>query len=250
METIKKWHEDDSFWENWGPVLFTPRRIAAAEEEMAKVIGLAGLAPGAKVLDLCCGIGRCSLALARRGFEVTGVDRTAGYLEQAKKKAEDGRLDIDFIQDDMRNFVRPDSFDGIISMYTSWSYFEDPEEDRQVMLNAYASLKPGGVFIIQTHGKETLAKIFQERGWSRREDGSIVLEEREVRNNWSWVWNRWILLKGNERIEAEITHRLYAGTEVAALLSGCGFGRVDIYGDLDGNPYNQTARQLIAVGRK
>jgi 2-polyprenyl-3-methyl-5-hydroxy-6-metoxy-1,4-benzoquinol methylase len=180
METKKKWHEDDSFWENWGPVLFTPQRIAAAEEEMEKVIALAGLAPGARVLDLCCGIGRCSLALARRGYRVTGVDRTAGYLEQAKKQAEEEKLDIEFIRDDMRNFTRPDSFDGIICMYTSWSYFEDPEEDRQVILNACSSLKPGGVFIIQTHGKETLAKYSRKReARSRAGRRSIVLEERE-----------------------------------------------------------------------
>ncbi|MGA8848484.1 MAG: hypothetical protein WB564_01470 [Dehalococcoidia bacterium] len=62
--------------------------------------------------------------------------------------------------------------------------------------------------------------------------------------------NRWIMLKGNERIENEISHRLYAGSEIAALLRDCGFNRVDVYGDLDDNPYDHTARQLVAVGYK
>lgn len=250
MNKNKTWHEDDSFWEKWGPVMFTPRRIADAEDEMEKVIALAELTSGAQVLDLCCGIGRCSLALARRRFRVTGVDRTASYLERARKQAGEEHLDIEFIQEDMRNFTRPGLYDCIINMYTSWSYFEDPAEDRQVILNAYSSLKPGGVLIIQTHGKETLAKVFQERSWGRLDDGLIWLQEREVRNNWSWMWNRWILIQGNERTETEITHRLYAGTEMVALLTGCGFSRVDIFGDLEGSPYNQAARQLIAAGRK
>ena len=64
------------------------------------------------------------------------------------------------------------------------------------------------------------------------------------------MWNRWTLIKGNERIEGEVSHRLYSGTEMVALLTGCGFSSVELFGDLDGNPYNQRAKQLITVGRK
>jgi SAM-dependent methyltransferase len=249
MDKTIPWHENDTFWETWGPLMFNPDRIAMAKEEMGKVVTLTELSPGASVLDLCCGIGRCSLELARNGFIVTGVDRTANYLVKARTQAEQENLDVEFIQDDMRKFVRPETFDCVISMYTSWTYFEDPEEDKLVMRNAYSSLKPDGRLVIQTQGKETLASRFQERGWNER-DGVIWLQEREVRNNWSWMWNRWILLKDNERIEGEITHRLYAGSEIVTLLTECGFSRVDIFGDLDGNPYNQNARQLVAVGYK
>lgn len=249
MDKTKTWHEDDSFWETWGPLMFTPEKIAAAKDEMEKVVTLTELKPGESVLDLCCGVGRCSLELARRGFKVTGVDRTTGYLSKARKQAEQENLDVEFIQEDMRTFVRPESFDCVISMFTSWTYFEDPDEDKQVIMNAYSSLKPGGKLVIQTGGKETLASIFQERNW-KEIDGIIWLVEREVRNNWSWMYNRWIMLKGNERIEGEITHRLYAGSEIVALLTECGFSRVELFGDLDGSPYNQRAKQLITVGYK
>jgi SAM-dependent methyltransferase len=250
MDKTTPWHEDDSFWETWGPIMFNPGKIPAAKEEMDKVITLAELKPGASVLDLCCGVGRCSLELARRGFRVTGVDRTTSYLNKARNQAEQENLDVEFIEDDMRRFIRPESFDCIISMYTSWSYFEDPGEDKQVILNAYSSLKSDGKLVIQTHGKETLARVFQVKGWDYMDDGVIWLQEREVRNNWSWMWNRWILLKGNERMETEISHRLYSGSEMITLLTNCGFSRVDIFGDLDGNPYNQKARHLISVGYK
>lgn len=249
MDKTKSWHEDDLFWETWGPLMFTPEKIASAKDEMEKVVTLTELKPGESVLDLCCGVGRCSLELARRGFNVTGVDRTAGYLDKARKQAEQENLDMEFIQDDMRKFVRPESFDCVISMFTSWTYFEDPDEDKQVIMNAYSSLKPGGKLVIQTHGKETLAHIFTERSWDER-DGVIWLVEREVRNNWSWMFNRWIMLKGDERIEGEITHRLYAGSEIVVLLTECGFSKVALFGDLDGSLYNQRAKQLITVGYK
>lgn len=251
MKTIKPWHEDDSFWETWAPVIFTPQKIADAVEEVTKIIKLLNIQPGSSILDLCCGIGRHSLELARRGYHVTGVDRTRRYLDKARKQAKEEGLDIEFVQGDMRSFSRPGAFNVAISMFTSFSYFEDPQEDKRVVENVFESLRLGGRFIIQMHGKETLAKVFRERDWNEnKDDGVIVLEERKVSQNWSWMENRWIMLKGSERIENVISHRLYAGSEIVALLRDCGFKRIEVYGDLEGNPYDHTARQLVAVGYK
>jgi SAM-dependent methyltransferase len=251
METMKPWHEDDSFWETWGPLMFTPRKIADAVEEVTKIIKLLNIQPGSNILDLCCGIGRHSLELARRGYQVTGIDRTRVYLDKARKQAKKEGLDIEFAQEDMRLFLRPGAFDITISMFTSFSYFDDPQEDKHVVKNVFESLKTGGRFIIQMHGKETLAKIFTERDWNEnKDDGAIVLHERKVSQNWNWMENRWIMLKGNKRIENKLSHRLYAGSEIAALLGDCGFTRVDVLGDLEGNPYDHTARQLVIVGYK
>ena len=249
MKKTRQWHEDNSFWETWGPILFSPMRVANAKDEVDKVINLLEIKPRARVLDLCCGVGRHSLELARRGFQVTGVDRTRSYLDKAIAQAAEENLSVEFVEEDMRKFLREESFDAVISMFTSFSYFEDPEEDKKVVENVYASLKPGGTFIIEMHGKETLARVYQERNWNEC-DGVIWLEERKVSQNWSWMWNRWILLRGNERIENEISHRLYAATELMALLTGCGFSRADAFGSLDGIPYDHKAQRLIVVGHK
>ena len=56
--TEKPWHEDDAFWETWGPVMFDSERVAGTAGEIDKVVRLMGITPGARVLDLCCGIGR------------------------------------------------------------------------------------------------------------------------------------------------------------------------------------------------
>jgi SAM-dependent methyltransferase len=249
MEKTRPWHEDDSFWEIWGDHMFDPESVEAAKDEVEKVINLLGIKQGAHVLDLGCGVGRHSLELARRGFQVTGVDRTRSYLDKAIARAEEENLDVEFVQEDMRKFIRPNSFDCVINMYTSFSYFEDPEEDSKVVENVYKSLNPGGAFIIETHGKETLARVFRERDWNER-DGVIVLQERKVSQSWSWMNARWIMLKGNERFENEISHRLYAATELMALMTGCGFSGAEAYGGIDGSPYDHTARRLIVVGRK
>ncbi len=249
MQKSKPWHEDDSFWETWGPLLFTPQRIAKAVDEVDKIINLLSIEPESHILDLGCGTGRISLELARRGFQITGVDRTRRYLEQAKEQADKEGLEIELVLEDMREFRRLEDFDAVISMFTSFGYFEDAEDDHRVVANVCDSLKTGGAFIIETHGKETLAPIFRERDWSEK-DGVIVLYERKVSQNWGWMWNRWIMLRGNERIEDEISHRLYAATEMVALLTDCGFSKVDVFGDLNGDPYDHTARRMIVVGYK
>lgn len=249
MNTVKPWHEDDSFWETWGSWLFLPPRIQHAVEEVDKTVRLLQIAPGARVLDLGCGVGRHSLELARRGFKVTGVDRTKSYLKQAREQAEKEKLDVEFVQSDMRAFHRPGAFDAVINLFTTFGYFEDINDDRKVIANVCDSLKPGGAFIMDTHGKETLSKIFQKHIWNEYE-GIIVLQEMTVSQNWSWMQSRWIMLRGNERIENTVSHRLYAASELAALLTDGGFSRVDVFGDGDGHPYDETARRLVVVGHK
>jgi len=249
MQESKPWHEQDEFWDTFAPTLFTDEHWLRAPAEVEHIISLLAIEDGARVLDLCCGPGRHSLELARRGFRVTGVDRTQRYLDSASQQAEAEELDVEFVLDDMRTFFRADAFDAVINVYTAFGYFEDPGDDRQVVMNVFRSLRSGGVFLLDIMSKEVLARKFRERDW-REEDGVLILQEREIARNWSWIENRWILLKGNERTEFRLSHRLYSATELMSLLMTCGFGQVDAYGDLEGGAYDHTASRLVVVGRR
>lgn len=249
MPESKPWHEDDEYWRTWTWVMFSPRRLAMAPEEVDRVIALLNLKSGARVLDLCCGIGRHSLELARRGFKVTGVDRTEYYLSIAREAAQKAGLPVELVRADMREFTRPDSFDAVVNLFTSFGYFDDPQDDRRVVTNVYRSLKPGGKLIIDVMGKEVLASIFREKDW-REEDGSVILEERKVSENWGRMENRWILFKDGRRYENRLSLWLYSATELETVLRACGFSDVNIYGDLSGAPYDHNARRLVAVARR
>ena len=247
--TEKKWHEDDSFWETFEPTLFGEKLIAQTPDEVEKIIKLVKLEPDAKILDLCCGIGRHCLEFAKRSFTITGVDRTAKYLDEARQAAAEKNLEIDFLLDDARTYRQPDTFDFVLSMLTSFGYFEDPADDEKVLRNIFDSLKNQGCVLIDVMGKESLAHFFQERDWHQEHD-ALLLSERKIIDNWSAILNRWILIKDNQRFEKEFSLRIYSAYELTELLKKCGFSNVTAYSDLDGSPYRLHAKRLITVAQK
>ncbi|AQT67993.1 Glycine/sarcosine N-methyltransferase [Anaerohalosphaera lusitana] len=245
----KEWHEDDSFWETFQPVLFGEKVMSRSASEIDKITSLLDLNGSGQILDLCCGVGRHSLELARRGFSVTGVDRTEKYLDEARACAEDENLAVDFLNHDARTFAKPETYDIAMIMDRSFGYFDNAEDDRQVIENVHASLRPDGKFIIELTGKESFACFFQQRDWYE-EDGAILLSERQAVDDWSAMNCRWILLRNGYRCEKNFQIRLYSAYELTELLKSSGFKNVRTYADLDGKTYHPTAKRLIAVATK
>ena len=243
------WYESEEFWRLGGPFFFKRDAWERAPAEVEGVVRYLGVEPGANVLDLCCGPGRHSLELARLGYRVTGVDRTAAYLEALRSRAGSEDLEIELIESDMREFERPGAFDGAINLFTSFGYFEDPEEDRRVVQRVYASLRPGARFAVDVLGKELLVRRFRWRGWDEQGE-SVLLQETEIDPGLGWVRNRVSYLTPGGRHDLEFEHRLYSGRELCDLLESCGFREVALYGGFDGSPYDLEAKRLVAVATK
>ncbi len=244
------WYEDDAFWVAMTTALFDPERLAGTGEEVDAVMRLTGLQAGQRVLDLCCGPGRHCLELARRGMAVTGIDRTEIYLRRARRKARREGLELRFLRQDMREPCGIDAYDVALNMFTSFGYFEDPEDDRRVASNLYRALVPGGVLLMDTMSKEVLARRVQLRNWTELADGSFLLQESRLERHWSWVTSRWVLIHDGEVEDYSIGHRMYAASELVALLEGVGFGPVQVFGGFDGSSYDELPRRLVLVAHK
>ena len=82
---MSEWFANDTFWKDMYPHMFSETRLAMAEDEVRDLCALTEFHQGT-VLDLCCGPGRHSIALAQKGCRVTGVDRTPFLLQKAREK--------------------------------------------------------------------------------------------------------------------------------------------------------------------
>jgi SAM-dependent methyltransferase len=244
------WHEDDRFWHTMAPFLFGRERWERAAQEIEDLLALTEIPAGSTVLDLCCGPGRHSLELADRGFCVTAVDRSQEYLDEARKQARERGLDIEFAQEDMRRFRRAGAFHMAISLYTSFGYFGDPEEDLQVARNLYDSLVADGKLVMELMGREVLTRVFRPRDWQPIEEGGFFLEDRHPSPDWTWMENRWILIRQGQVEEFNISHRLYGAADLSRLLQRAGFKQATPFGDLAGAPYDHTAKRLVMVAVK
>jgi SAM-dependent methyltransferase len=185
-----------------------------------------------------------------RGFRVTGVDLSPFLLAKAKERAEVAGVEIEWIHDDMRRFSRSEAFDLCLSMFTSFGYFENKEDDITVLRNIHDSLVSGGTCLIDVVGKEWLAKHFLPTSSRELNDGTLMIQRREIYEDWSKIRNQWILLKDGKAKEYRFHHTIYSAQELKDRLIEVGFDSVIIYGDLDGSEYGPDARRLIAIAQK
>lgn len=243
------WFEDESFWSTFYPYMFSEGNLELAEEQVEKLLHLVDFQGGA-VLDLACGPGRHSVLLAGRGYQVTGVDLTPYLLDKARRRAASAGVEVEWVQADMRRFVRPQAFDLALSMFTSFGYFEDRDDDRLVLRNLHRSLKPGGRLVIDVVGKEWLAQHFQATNSEELADGALMVQRRAIVDDWSRIQNEWILLKEGRATAFQLEHTIYSGQELKDRLLEAGFERVRLYGDLDGSDYDLAAKRLVAVAHR
>lgn len=243
------WHDDDTFWTDLYPFIFPPGSFAEQEQNVPRLLALAGRESGA-VLDLCCGPGRHAVPLARRGLAVTGVDRSPFLLHQARELAAREKVAVELVCEDMRRFVRPAAFDLALSLTVSFGYFADPAENQAVLANVHASLRPGGVFILEVSGKEVEARGFQPTGSWGGPDLGLVVQRRHIIEDWDRMEVEWVFLLDGATRFLKTRHWLYSGRELKALLAEAGFRRTTLHGSFAGDPYGPEAGGLIAVAVK
>ncbi|MEN8208588.1 MAG: methyltransferase domain-containing protein [Candidatus Fermentibacteria bacterium] len=242
-----EWYEQSDFWELTYPFMFPETRIDKAEHDTLSMLGLTGIDNG-DVLDLCCGPGRFAIPIARMGYNVTGVDATEYLLNIARNRASLESVSVEWVKEDMRAFRRPGSYDLAISMFTSFGYFNNHNDNMKVLENVRDSLRPGGKFVLEIMGKETLASIFHTVTDEETGDGLLLIQRHRIEDGWNRIENDWLLID-NESVLGrwKFSHWLYSAAELKNMLQEAGFLTTRIFGDLEGAAYDSESVRLIAV---
>lgn len=237
------------FDEGTGQIMFAEEAWQRAEQSCDSLVSLLRLQPGAKILDLACGPGRFAIPLAKRGFCVVGLDFSEVYLEQARAKAQEHQLQIEFIRGDMRAIPFESEFDAVINLFTSFGYFEREEDHLQVLKEVHKSLKPGGHFLLELQNRDWLIKNFRPRNWQEY-PSFFVLEESTMNFERNRVESRWIVLKGAERKEYNLSLRVFTLAELLELFAEAGLKVLGCYGSLRGEPWSLEANRLAILAER
>jgi cyclopropane fatty-acyl-phospholipid synthase-like methyltransferase len=220
----------------------------ATKEEIEFLIEQFRLPQGASILDMGCGTGRHSVALAQHGFCVTGVDLSEHMLEKSRARAVAAKTQVTFIQCDATTFRSGPVFDAAVGLCEGamglLGQGDDPiERDLTVLRNINAALKPNGQLIVNA------LNVFRV---ARRVGHAGEAETFDVMSQTTLSTVVFETLDGP--VEIACRERLYTPTEFALMLRVAGFAVEHVWGGTAGNwrrePMDLDEYELMAVARK
>jgi len=238
---------DDDYLRIYRPQ-FTPERTAIETGFIAEILALP---EGAEVLDLACGFGRHAIGMAQRGFRVTGLDFNPHYLEIAAADAKTAGAQVTWRAGDMRDLGATPVFDGVYSYFTSFGYFED-DENEKVLAAVARVLRPQRRFLLDVMNRDWILTHADQRTWTQRDDGALLMEETALDLIQSRVIARQILIdpKGGPQVAKEYSLRAYTCGELSALLRRHGFSVRDVLGGANRESYTAESRRLMIVAER
>lgn len=253
MEINKNWFlEQNGFF---GPRYFgeydEPINSNRTHDEVTFLEEILHLKNEDKILDVPCGHGRHSNELARRGFNVCGIEHNNFFIETASHNAQELGLTVKYVQGDMRHFSMKVKFDVAINLFTSFGYFEHDEDDQSFFNAVSRSLKRDGKFLVDFVNQTWLVRNFKAKDWRYLGDEKILLVERMYQSNLgkNLVTRKYI--SENKIIETSTTSiRLYTPTEIINMAKISGMGLEASYGGFDQSALSIDSERAILLFKK
>jgi SAM-dependent methyltransferase len=207
------------------------------------------LSAGAKVLDVPCGNGRLSIELARRGFQLTGVDIASEFIAEAKMKSSAGGVPIDLHERDMRNLPWTGEFDGAFCFGNSFGYLDD-QGNADFVKAVSNALRPGAKFVIDSGAvAECLLPVFQEHR-SLEVGGITLVADSRYDHALGRMFTEYTFMRDGQTDKRPSSQRIYTYHELAGLLGEAGLEPVSAYSSVVEDPFKLGSPRLLLVSEK
>jgi len=209
----------------------------------------------ARILELCCGTGRLTLPIAKDGYDISGVDYTSSMLEQAKVKASEGGLEVEFIEADIRTLDLPEKYDLIFIPFNSIHHLYKNEDLFKAFNVVKNHLKEEGLFLLDCFNPNIQFIVEGEKEQKEiaeytTKDGREVLIKQIMRYENKTQINRieWqYFINGEFDSIQNLDMRLFFPQELDSYLEWNGFNIIHKFGGFEEEAFNDNSEKQIFV---
>lgn len=207
-------------------------------------------------LDLGCGTGRMTLELARRGYDMTGVDSSPEMLDVARSAAQEEGISerVLLLCQDMREFELYGTVDVALSCLDCINHLTKPADLNKCLALVHNYLSPDGIFIFDVNGKYKFENVYSDRAYVMDEDGAVCVWQNDY-NEKSGICDFYITLFREcedgryERFDDVGRERMYTLRSLKNALLKNGFELVGAYSDFDFSDASDEDERIYIVAR-
>jgi SAM-dependent methyltransferase len=220
----------------WAYDLVVAGSAGPPPELVARLFAERGVSPPAAVMDAGCGTGRYAIELARQGFEVTGVDRSAELVAAALQRARAARTAVRFVVMDLGGWRSAARFDAALCRGVLNDLLTDAER-RSALAALAASLRSGGVLVVDVREWDASAARYRSKPVYERTADSPRGRVSFRSETQVWEPQRSLVVReryglegadGHTRQECTFVMRCWTADELQRLAAEAGFRTVEL----------------------
>jgi len=233
MQWFEKWF-DELYLK-----LYSHRDDSDAKKQINLIINTISPSKSDRILDLGCGEGRHCKIFQENGYSVEGIDLSKTLIASGHKKWPHLNIKIG----DMRKIEG--TFDIILSLFTSFGYFDTDEENQAVVHSISNSLTKNGIFWLDFLNPDYLKKNLIPSSSKTLDNGIEVKEKRKIENGFV-IKN--IIFDSGEQYTEKV--KLLEKKTLEKMFLIASIAPIAIFGDYNGTEWNKTSKRTIIYGKK
>jgi SAM-dependent methyltransferase len=211
-----------------------------------------------EILEFCCGSGRLSIPLAKEGLKITGVDNSKTMLEQAKIKTKNEKLEITFIEADIRNLNLTNKYDLIFIPFNSIHHLYQNKDLFDTFKVVEKHLKDDGLFIFDCYNPNIQYITEAEKGrnkiaeYKTTDNRNVLIEQTMKYESKTQInrieWHYFI----NELFHSvqNLDMRMYFPQELDTYLNWSGFTVQHKFGNFEEEQFNDKSEKQIFMWKR
>ena len=210
---------------------------------------------GGILLDLACGTGKLSTEMAKRGFEVIGVDASGDMLSIAMNNAYESGVNILFLCQTMQELDLYGTINACVCTLDSINHLTDKKDVQAAFDKVSLFTEPGGIFVFDVNTLFKHREILADNTFVYDMDGVYCVWQNTLDKATDTVQIDLDIFEEiedgiYERMQESFCERAYEISELQAMLQKAGFEVINVYDELTNQPPKADSQRVFIIARK